>query len=60
MTITSVSVAGLQLVSVCRDGQAIVWDVDNRQKETSFTWSPGQQGKNVEGEKPQYKFRACW
>ena len=50
----------VQVISSCRNGQVIVWDLTNEDKEHSFSWSPGQRGQNRDEKKPVYRFRACW
>jgi prolactin regulatory element-binding protein len=44
-----------QVTSMCRDGQAMVWDLTNQDREHSFNWSPGKQTRNT---KPTHRFRA--
>ena len=44
-----------QAVSVCRHGDAIVWDLEGGEKEAEFTWSPDSRPL-----KKTYRFRACW
>ena len=50
----------LQVVSVCRKGVAMVWDIGSQSEEHTFTWSPGQRANDDAAKPPSYRFRACW
>ncbi|CAI8044924.1 Prolactin regulatory element-binding protein [Geodia barretti] len=49
-----------QVVSMCRGGKGVVWDLVNEDQEHWFTWTPGQLHTRPSEAKPTYRFRACW
>ena len=49
-----------QVVSMCRGGRAVVWDLTNEDQEHSFTWCPGLQHTRLSATRPDYRFRGSW